>query len=118
MCIRDRLIYPADEFYVICDLDTPGYEYYGDFLQLENGVGMCTLLRYDFLEALKTAPEKIKDGKISIATGEASYKIIKRLVDMARDKWHNLECKVYKIDNDFFGRSISVTGLILSLIHI
>ena len=107
-----RLIYPADEFYVICDLDTPGYEYYGDFLQLENGVGMCTLLRYDFLEALKTAPEKIKGGKISIATGEASYKIIKRLVDMARDKWHNLECKVYKIDNDFFGRSISVTGLI------
>lgn len=107
-----RLIYPADEFYVICGLDTPGYEYYGDFLQLENGVGMCTLLRYDFLEALKTAPEKIKGGKISIATGEASYKIIKRLVDMARDKWHNLECKVYKIDNDFFGRSISVTGLI------
>ena len=107
-----RLIYPSDEFYVICGSDTPDYEYYGDFLQLENGVGMCTLLRHDFIQALKTAPESIVSRKISIATGEASYKIIKCLVDMAQDKWHNLECKVYKIDNDFFGRSISVTGLI------
>lgn len=107
-----RLVYPADEFYVICGLDTPAYEYYGDFLQLENGVGMCTLLRHDFSEALSTAPKAVPDRKISIATGEASYKIIKHLVDMAQDKWHNLECRVYKIDNDFFGRSISVTGLI------
>ncbi|MBQ8434764.1 MAG: DUF512 domain-containing protein, partial [Oscillospiraceae bacterium] len=27
-------------------------------------------------------------------------------------KWHNISCKVYKIRNDFFGETITVTGLI------
>lgn len=107
-----RIIYPADELYIIAGQDIPEYEYYGEFSQLENGVGMCALLTREFEDALHDADHSIDDRKISIATGTASYKIIKRLVDMAMDRWHNLTCEVIEIQNDFFGRSISVTGLI------
>ena len=34
------------------------------------------------------------------------------LDDEMDDKWENLDCSVYKIRNDFFGETITVTGLI------
>ena len=31
---------------------------------------------------------------------------------MPQKKWHTIDCRVYKIRNDFFGETITVTGLI------
>ena len=45
-------------------------------------------------------------------TGELAYKYICGLVEKAQKKWHNIKCNVYKIRNDFFGETITVTGLI------
>ncbi len=38
--------------------------------------------------------------------------MIKRLVEKAEQKWHNLSCEVYTIINYFFGENITVAGLI------
>ncbi|MBQ9958620.1 MAG: DUF512 domain-containing protein, partial [Clostridia bacterium] len=43
----------------------------------------------------------------------AAYPLICELVDIAKKKWHNLECNVYEIKNEFFGESITVAGLII-----
>ncbi|MBQ5901844.1 MAG: DUF512 domain-containing protein, partial [Clostridia bacterium] len=48
----------------------------------------------------------------SVATGVAAYPLLCELVDIAKKKWHNLECNVYEIKNEFFGESITVSGLI------
>ena len=50
--------------------------------------------------------------KISVVTGEAAYPLIKNIVDIATEKWHNLYCNVYAAKNKFFGGHITVTGLV------
>ena len=49
---------------------------------------------------------------VSIATGALTYGYICELVEKAGKKWHNINCRVYRIRNDFFGETITVTGLI------
>lgn len=108
-----RLCYPADEFFLTAGIPIPDGEYYGDFNQLENGVGMLATMRDEFAAALKLVEdEPCKDRKISIATGVAASDFIRGLVDEAGKKWHNLDCTVYAVKNDFFGHKITVTGLL------
>ena len=108
-----RLVYAADEFYLKAGLPLPDETYYGEYLQLDNGVGMCTLLKNEFCEAVESENNKISSNKkLSVATGVAAYPLLCELVDIAKKKWHNLECNVYEIKNEFFGESITVSGLI------
>ncbi len=110
----ERRVYASDEFYITAGVPIPPAEFYEDFLQLENGVGMSALLLKETKEAIKTASDDLPCNKrnISLATGELVYPIIKNIVDNAHKKWHNLDCKVYCIKNEFFGGYITVTGLL------
>ena len=110
-----RIVFGSDEFYILSGRTIPDRSYYEDFLQLENGVGMWAL----FLDEAKDAIENdyaqfaLKNPrKITIATGESAYPLIKNIVDIASQKWHNLYCNVEKIKNNFFGGHITVTGLV------
>ena len=108
-----RLVYAADEFYLKAGLPLPDETYYGEYLQLDNGVGMCTLLKSEFCESVESENNEISSNKkLSVATGVAAYPLLCELVDIAKKKWHNLECNVYEIKNEFFGESITVSGLI------
>ena len=108
-----RRVYGADEFYLLSGREIPNAEFYGDFLQLENGVGLWSLLREEANEAIKdTEYEDNMPRKITVATGEAAYPLITSIVDSATKKWHNLECKVIAVKNNFFGGKISVAGLV------
>ncbi len=110
-----RRVFAADEFYILAQKQMPTTEFYEDFLQLENGVGMWSL----FLNESTTAVQEDfkdfvlpNDRKISVVTGEAAYPLIKNIVDIVGEKWHNLYCNVYAVKNEFFGGHITVTGLI------
>lgn len=110
-----RRVFAADEFYILSDRAIPDVSFYEDFLQLENGVGMWSL----FLNESKIAINEDfadftleKERKVSVATGEAAYPLIKNIVDISAKKWHNLYCNVYAIKNYFFGGHITVTGLV------
>ena len=91
----------------------PNAEFYGDFLQLDNGVGMWSLLKQETDDAIALCDYKLNDKrKISIATGKAAYPLITEIIDKMSKKWDNLECKVYGIENEFFGPLITVAGLV------
>lgn len=108
-----RLVYPSDEFYITAGLELPNGDFYEDYPQYENGVGMIRSLMDEFDRAFETAEDDdIKPCSTSIVTGELAYKYICELVEKAQKKWHNIKCNVYKIRNDFFGETITVTGLI------
>lgn len=108
-----RLVFPADEFYIIAERPLPPAEAYEEYSQYENGVGMLRSLIDEFERACEMAEdEDIKPCSASIATGELAYKYICGLVENAEKKWHTIDCRVYKIRNDFFGETITVTGLI------
>ena len=107
-----RTVFPSDEFYLIAERELPPFEAYEDFSQYENGVGMLRSLIDEFDKALDMAEWEGGERHVSIATGASPYKVISDLAKKAEEKFPLLKCDVYRIRNDFFGETITVTGLI------
>ena len=108
-----RLVFPADEFYLTAGLPIPDNDYYEDYPQYENGVGMLRSLEDEFsrrMRKIDVMPHKLRN--VSIATGAAAYEFISELARSAEEKYPGLNCRVYKIINNFFGDTITVTGLL------
>lgn len=116
ICLKkygQRRIFGADEFYLLAEREIPEADYYGDFLQLENGVGLWSLLRSEALEALDSLEEIPKSKRsISLASGEAAYPLIKMIADKCKEKNPSLNPRVFAIKNNFFGGKINVSGLV------
>ena len=108
----ERRVYASDEFYLRSGREIPSSEFYGDFLQLENGVGLWALLKSEAEDALFDVEEFSCDRHISIATGVAAYPLVRSIADMCEAKCHGLQCDVYAIKNNFFGEKITVAGLV------
>lgn len=108
----DRRIYGSDEFYLLSGRKIPEAAFYGDFLQLENGVGLWALLKSEVNDALADIDSFSADRHISIATGVAAYPLLREIADMCQQKCNGLKCDVFAINNDFFGERITVAGLI------
>jgi len=108
----NRLFYPSDEFFLRAGRSLPDAAYYGEFGQLENGVGMCALLKEQFMQALTSCDESAAGSHLILATGRLVAPLLQELVDEAEKKWHNLKVTVYPIRNDFFGETITVSGLV------
>ena len=107
-----RVVYPADEFFLLANRSLPSTEYYEDFYQLDNGVGMLRLLEKEFLEELKHSESPKTMQYADIVTGEASYPMIESLVKTASEKLENISVTVHKIKNNFFGGNVTVAGLV------
>lgn len=107
-----RIVYPSDEFYLNAGRPIHGGDYYGDFDQLENGVGMVALLRSEFADALAAADADDAPYTATVACGVSIAPVLKELLDLAGKKWHNANWKVCPIVNEFFGEKITVSGLI------
>ena len=106
------LAYASDEFYLIAERELPEAEYYGEFSQLDNGVGMCALLKDEFLNALEETEKKTVNRRVTVATGCAAHKLLSILCKKAEEKFNGLKINVVKIKNDFFGDTVTVAGLI------
>lgn len=110
----ERIFYASDEFYVKSGTPLPEYGFWGDFTQIENGVGMLSSFEYEFACALSTLDEEEKqiERAVTVATGYASYDMIKKLCDRLSEECPNLKINVEKIKNNFFGGEVTVTGLL------
>ena len=107
-----RICYAADEFYLKAQLPIPPAPFYGDFDQLENGVGLMASLKQEFLDALEDFVPPASARKVTLATGVAAHPFLDTLLDELRQRCHNLTCNVVPIVNDFFGDTITVAGLV------
>ena len=108
----ERRVYAADEFYILAERKIPDAEYYGDFLQLENGVGLCSLFKDEAMTALDEIDDVNGKRHVSVVTGVAAYPLICEVVDICKTKCNGLNCDVFAIENKFFGERITVSGLI------
>ena len=111
-----RLVYPSDEFYIKAGLPLPNEDFYEDYSQIENGVGMLTDMKSSVLWELESAEDYMADfcgpRMVSIATGLAAYEHILSLCKKAEASFPGLSTRVYAIENHFFGKSITVAGLL------
>ena len=109
-----RVFYPSDEFYIIAGRELPEYEFYEDFSQIENGVGLIRNLEDEVSFALEEVSEEDlqTERKVSMIVGTSVYPFMEKIVDMVREKAPGLKAQVIPVKNEFFGGKIDVTGLI------
>lgn len=110
----DRIFYASDEIYVKAKRELPDFDHWGEFTQIENGVGMLSSFEHEYDLALSMLSDEEMNitRTVSIATGECSFDFIQKIVKKAALVCPNLQCSVYPIINEFFGGSVTVTGLI------
>ena len=111
-----RLFYCSDEFYIRSGRPLPEEDFYEDYSQIENGVGMLTSMRSEFdfeLDYLDELLEGVKLPRtVSVVTGEAAYGHLSSLAKRLESRVEGLTVQVHKIVNHYFGESVTVAGLL------
>lgn len=107
-----RMVFASDEFYITAERGIPDTEYYEDYPQYENGVGLLRSLSDELDEALEAAEKTDIKRRVSIATGTLAGNFHKQLTKRISDSFQSVECNVYPIVNYFFGETITVSGLV------
>lgn len=108
-----RIAFASDEFYLQAGRQIPPAEFYEDFSQLENGVGLLALLQDQFLTALreKTCDCNLK-REVTVASGTASAPFLQKLFLQMQKKFPGVSVSVVAIENRFFGGGVNVSGLV------
>ena len=115
-----HFIHASDEWYIMAERDFPEEERYDGYIQLENGVGMMRLLMAEFTDGLaqvKKRPDLAKLQKelkrnIVLATGKLTCGTLETFARRMTELFPGLSIQVLPIRNDFFGETITVSGLI------
>lgn len=109
-----RFIFLSDEFYIMANRKLLNYDEYEGFIQFENGVGMISKFEREIEDYLENLSEdyKSKIKKVSIATGHSAYEFMCEMAKCIMEKCPNVQIDVYKIINNFFGDTITVSGLV------
>lgn len=104
----DPIVYGADELYIKGELNFPPLQEYGELPQIENGVGLSPL----FLHQAKRAkiPQAAGKQRFVTFTGISFYPYLSKFIERLRKGGSNIE--TIAVENSFFGRSVTVTGLL------
>ncbi len=107
-----KLVFASDEFYLTAQRELPDGDFYEGYPQYENGVGMIRSLADEFEAALENSAAPDHYREVSIATGASAFELISALARETEEKYKNIKCHVYKIVNNYFGDTITVSGLL------
>lgn len=106
----DTFFYLSDEWYLTAELPLPSAVSYGDFPQIENGVGLLRLFELDFREALAEKTPLPSPRQITVAGGTAANPFFRDLYKYLED--YNIYADVVPVQNRFFGGNVHVAGLV------
>lgn len=102
----------SDEFFLLAEREVPPAKYYGNFSQLEDGVGSIRFLLEDF-KNLDLPKALSKNKKILFATSFAAKPALD-IICKKLDRIENLKTEVAAVKSEYWGDDITVAGLITS----
>lgn len=110
-----NFVLPADEYFVKAGRPFKEKDFYGEFEQIENGIGMTS----KFLSEAEDALGGIEDGyelkkkkKVLVVSGVSAAEINRSILKKATEKIGKLYAEVLSVENDFFGHTVTCTGLL------
>ncbi len=106
-----NFVLPADEYFIKANRPFYPVEFYGDFAQIENGIGITSKFLGEFADALAKTKRK-KPARIVCVCGTSAEKVMKGVCDRANGEIENLQARALAVKNDFFGESVTCTGLL------
>ena len=108
--VKRNFAFAADDFYLKADIPCEDYAFYGNFDQLENGIGMNAMFEHDFNKSLKKTTYR---RTFLVLTGAASKKFIQKHASITEKYCDGLKVYVEAVENNFFGKTVTCTGLIV-----
>lgn len=100
----------SDEFFILAEREIPPAKYYGNFCQLEDGVGALRMLMDDFKSS--ELPKELKTPlKMSFAASYAAKDVFEK-ISTKLNKIKNLTVTVNPVKSEYWGENITVAGLI------
>src|SRR5215204_4655534 len=107
----ERWVYGSDELYLLSERLLPEAEHYGEFAQIENGVGSVASLRERVREGLDSLPRL--DGKrIGVVTGVSMAPLMPELLDALRERT-GASFELLPMENSLFGPTTTTAGLLV-----
>ncbi len=107
-------IYCSDEFFLKAELPIPKEEYYGDFPQLENGIGIVRIMKDNWEEYKSDFIDEISklNKKIVFVSGISIKPILEEIIAEINHKVGKNIARIIAVKNDFFGHTVTVSGLL------
>ena len=106
------IVYPSDEWYLTAERPIPPAEFYDEFAQLEDGVGMWRLYHDTFMEELDNYAGLVLPHSLDVVTGTLAAPLIQDCAEALMRKYPQVQVTVHAIRNEFFGGNVSVAGLV------
>lgn len=104
--------FASDEFYVLAGQMLPSYDSYGEFPQLDDGVGTARLLTEEFFKLAESFPAQLSaPRKLLLLTGELGGMVLGPFAQRF-NQIENLYVDVLPIKSQFWGEAVTVAGLI------
>jgi putative radical SAM enzyme (TIGR03279 family) len=107
----DRWVFGSDELYLLSDHPLPDAEHYGDFSQIENGVGAVASLRERVRDGLDDLP-RLEGKRIGVVTGVSMAPLMPELLDAIAEKT-GARFTLIPMENSLFGPTTTTAGLLV-----
>jgi NifB/MoaA-like Fe-S oxidoreductase len=118
-CVKQygrRVFFCADELYIKGGVDLPDDDYYENYSQLEDGIGMMTSQAFEFAAEMRFLEDDLAEytapRTITVVTGVSAEAGIRRLCGQLEAAVEGLTIHVVPVINHFFGETITVAGLL------
>lgn len=105
-------VHASDEFYITAELDFPEEARYDGYLQIENGVGMARSLLTDAEKAVHLQKKDGNAARYVFVTGVLAKPILSAVLEMVLEKFPGHGHEIVAIRNEFFGETVTVSGLV------
>jgi putative radical SAM enzyme (TIGR03279 family) len=104
-------VFGSDELYMLAQRELPAPAHYGEFAQIENGVGAVTSLRMRVADGIDRVARR--DGqRIGVVTGLAMAPLMRPLLERLSDA-SGAEFELIVAENSLFGPTITTAGLLV-----
>jgi putative radical SAM enzyme (TIGR03279 family) len=107
----ERWVYGSDELYLLAGRDLPEPEHYGDFPQIENGIGAVTSLRMRVAEGVGELP-RLDGRRIGIVTGTSMAALMPPLLAQLAEQT-GAQFELIPTTNSLFGPTTTTAGLLV-----
>ena len=115
-----NFLLPADEYFIKAERPFKDAEFYGDFEQIENGIGMTSKFLQEADEAFSSLITQNGQGRCAlnspkrsvIISGVSAKKVLQGIAEKCNRAVEGLRAEVLAIENDFFGHTVTCTGLL------
>jgi putative radical SAM enzyme (TIGR03279 family) len=104
-------VFGSDELYLLAGRELPPAEHYGEFAQIENGIGSITSLRMRVADGLVDLPD-LKGTRIGVVTGKAMTNLMPELLEKI-SAVTGAEFELIPMENSLFGPTITTAGLLV-----